>query len=815
MQQKNGGSLILDDDSAWMKSREEQMMHHLKNCCAESQTVWEDIIAWKARRKGMDAADMAAGKKRKDKKRNHRGVDNSTNKNDDDGSMEQHGHDHDEGSATNHHSISGDHSTTNISHKKARRQTSFNNMEVTDECYIGQASSHNNTRHTTATSHRGKSSEHTKLNATQLRYFHKTCTIAMAAKDLDFSFFEDPLIKELFHIVRPTMVANGQLPTRMLIAGDVANSSTTSGTAAKRSSISYIEKYAAEQVTNDMYRIIRSLRRYEGLKATVIVSVCRVALNAGGAIPSSTLVCGGELSCRVVPALTTPTTTTIPTWGDTELAALQEVQGYSRDFDVFSLVHSVETQLRLTARYLGKSIIGDNQDLIHSQTDNASGDSAMGKQDGVIEHRDQRNGRRKFELHESTGLPHIGSCLLPGDYGRRRSGYNVTAVNHASSILSYRWPMVHFISSGCLLEVQLNLLFKDILVDSHGRAGSFREPAEQAIHAIYVLQQLTNVPSYKAWRESLLMCITGAYGDEGQKERKIALGLLGEQKHICWSRWTPVQRALASLLRIKSALVYFAGKHFTENDFPNELRLFTDEYFWKRIERAETIIRPLVRASNFVPEKATESRDISVVAPTMADLVHTFCSLYYCWASNGCELAAKQVEKRWRNYEHPWMILAFVLHPGFTQEARCFLRRQSHEDGLFSTKYLSNAVLGYAVKYLASELVGEHPLSISQLKRQASEYLDSVESGDVDTGAPIQMKKDWKEYWSYQTSTPELSKFALFLLGITIQVCFSFCGPEYNISFSETLTFPFLDLFSQRPQMMCFKIWLHYAQTFQ
>lgn len=757
MRQKNNGSLILDDDTAWMKSREEQMMHHLKNCCAESQTVWEDIIAWKARRKGMEVADMAAGKKRNDKKRNHR--DSSMHTNEDGSSMEP--HDHDEGSPK----ISGDVN----SNEKVRRTTSFKNMEITDDCSVGPASSHaNNIRHTTTTSHRGQQSvEHTKLNATQLRYFHKICTIAMAARDLEFAFFEDPLIKELFHIVRPAMVSNGQLPTRKLIAGGAANGSTSTKSS---SSSSYIEKYAAEQITNDMYRIIRSLRRYEGLKATVIASIGRVV--TGGNIPSSTLVCGGELSCRVVPAMTTT-----QTWEDAELAALPGVQGHSREYDILALVHSVETQLRVTARYLGKSIIGDNQDLVHLQTKNSSGDSVMGMQGAAIDNQDQHNGTHKVELREFTGLPYIGACLLPGDYGTRRAGYTVTAVNHARNILSYRWPMVHFISAGCLIEVQLNLLFKDILVDHHDRSGNFREPTEQAIHAIYVLQQLTNVPSYKAWRESLLMCVAGTYGDDGQSEKKIALGLLGKRKHIFWSRWTRVQGALASLLRIKSALVYFAGKHFAENDFPNELRSFSDEYFWKKIELAETIIRPLVRASStFIPQKATENRDNGLVAPTMADLVHTFYSLYYAWARDGCGLAAKQVEKRWRKYEHPWMILAFVLHPGFTREARCFLRRQSHEDGLFSTKYLSNAILGYTVKYLASELAGEHPLSISQLKRQASEYLDSVESGDIDSGASTQMKRDWKEYWSYQTSTPELSKFALFLLGITVQVCFSFCG---------------------------------------
>ena len=699
-----------------MKSREEQMMHHLKNCCAESQKVWEEIIAWKARRKGMDVAEMAAGKKRGggDKKR---------------------------APTTEHQSDATAPNTP--SNKKARRNTTPKKVEEgeTSSFVSGGMSSAMTSPHTKA-----PSLEHTKLNASQLRYFHKVCTIATATRKLDVSFFEDPVIMELFHVVRPAMVANGQLPNGKLLAGE--HSDSTPG---------YIEKYATEQVTNDMYRIVRSVRRYEGLKAAVVVYN---SPPANGRIPPSTLLCGGDLSCRIVPEMQGQALRLSNLEAET---TTDGAVGRSGEHAVVALVNTVEAQLRLTANTLGKSIIGDEQDIFNSPLQKGKvGDRKAAAVTPANNNLDQSIDESKMKIRESAGLSYIGSCLLAGNFDQRRTecALDTSTVRRAQRILSRRWPMVYFTSHGCL-EEQLNLLLKDILMKIP--IEDFQAPMEQAMDKLRVLQQLSS----KHWRDSILKCVRDTYG-EGQGERDIAKDLLGEQEFICWSCWAPIQRALASLLRIRRALVVFADEHFSVNDFPNELRSFSDHLFWKKIERAEALIRPLARASfAFVPEKGVDSRD----TPTMADLVHTFSSLYYSWSKAGLESAADLVEKRWRQYEHPWMILAFVLHPGYTREARSFLRKQSQEDGLFSSKYLSNAILGYTVKYLATELAGEHPLSIPLLKKQTSAYLDTIERGNRDSETSMQMKKDWKEYWNYQTSTPELSKFALFILSVTVQVC--------------------------------------------
>jgi len=209
-----------------------------------------------------------------------------------------------------------------------------------------------------------------------------------------------------------------------------------------------------------------------------------------------------------------------------------------------------------------------------------------------------------------------------------------------------------------------------------------------------------------------------------------------------------------------------------EENFPTECNIFEDGDFWDRLHQVEKLILPLVKASiTFVPENGREDKNETQVASTLADVVHTFNSVWHAWRMSSFPEAANFVEKRWQRYEHPWMILAFILHPSYTQEARAFLMKQSQEDGIFSAKYLANALLGYTVKYLASELTADPPLSIPVLKRQASEYMEKIERGEISSSA-LQMQKDWKEYWSFQTSTPELAKFALFLLSVPVQVRF-------------------------------------------
>jgi len=735
-----------------MKSREEQMMHHLKTCCPESLQAWNEIIAWKAKRKGVDVTEMtttADGSKTKQQKKK------KTKKRD--------------GSAAT--------ATVNENapYKKSRQSTpssTNHTMDLYSSFGKGGWSVSQSDHANTATA-AFPPVEHTALNATHQQYFHKICTIATAIHNLPGSFFESPVIKELFHCVRPAMVENGQLPTKQQLMN------------AKNG---YIAKYATEQVLNDMNRVISFLRRYDGLKAAIIVRTSTRSSTLDEEMRRScTLVCGGEVSCRIVPAIQRM---------DTDRTDLVFQQGGTSD-NVAAIVNCVEGQLRMGARALGKSILGDETPLMSRKDDNMT---AEGEAAPVSEEKNEE----KRRIQESTGIALIASCLLIRD----TATCDDDALKRAQRILSYRWPMICFLSIECL-ENQLNRLFNQLLVKLP--IEDFQEPLECFSSTLRELQELgrRSNPEFVELKESLLKYVRNTYGSEHEQS---ALNLLDGNNFLFCTSWTPLQKGLASLLRIKRAFAFFAEEQSSNPHLPKQLRCLADPLFWKKIEVAEALIRPLARAAlTFKPENEAVSKDSKTTPPTLADLVHILYSLWYAWTTAGLTEAVELVENRWRQYEHPLMILAFLLHPGYIQQAQAFLTKQSQEDGLYSAKFLSNAILGYTVKYLATELAGKQPMSIPLLKKQASEYLYSLENDSINRSqASWQMKNDWKEYWSYHTSMPELSKFALFILGITVQVCFAslfrWCGFWLRAGSAPHTFRTYCSLSSsQLPQTKCFR----------
>lgn len=729
-----------------MKSREEQMMHHLKTCCPESMKVWEDIIEWKQQRKdGFHGSDQSnqphadtnnVGKERPLVSATVTNIFNST---------------------------TGKTITHSRKVRRLSRGSSHVKGEAEDNSRVGNGSvgalktlaanlspvpgtTAANSVATGNPAARLSSPQHTMLTPTQLRYFHRVCTIAVASQKLDLSFFEDPVIVELFHAVRPGMVANEQLPKRHQFVGDRDVRKTKPGS---------IEEYAMEQVTTDLGYIVRSLKRYEGLKTSVHCPVPFKTTDQSIKVPSSKLVCGGELSCRIVPAMHSTKRSSSTGIGDSKLA--------SRELDpAVALASAIEKQLRMTSIVLGRAVLGDEREAKRVV-------AKPGKVSGLAAQYEAMND--PDEAIECTGLSYIGSYLVTTTAMRAETEskpHPPGTIRRAHRLLALRWPMIHFASHGCL-EEQLNLLLKDILTNLPHE--DFAEPLEQASAAIRAVQRLEESPTIASinWKEELLQAVSetivGASVEIDQAQE-----LLEVQNRICLSSWTSAPRALAHLLRLKAAHISFARKFWTNEGFPSELRVFLEDDFWKKLELAENLMRPLERASLvFEPEKGSSLTDGPTV-PNMGDMVHVFCSLFHMWTQNGCSYAAQRVERRWRDFEQPLMLLAFLLHPAYTHEAKAFLLKQTQDDGLFSVKYLSNAVLGYTIKYLASELNGDPPLSIPLLKRQASAYLDRIRRGEIHQEPSMQMMQDdWREYWAYQTSTPELSRFAMFVLSVTVQ----------------------------------------------
>ncbi|CAB9512728.1 transposon protein [Seminavis robusta] len=726
--ERNGGK-ILQEDRAWMKSREEQMMHHLKTCCPESMRVWEDIIDWKTSRRtnsaktGMktnNSATIGSSRKRQLISASSTGINSATGK-----------------------------PTKTAQNKKVKRGGAASvDFEGVESGSFGAEnmsflSPSKKPGVSLPSSSRAVGADPTKLNPTQLRYFHKVCSLAIASQKLPYSFFEEPVMMELFHILRPGLVTNGQLPTRSQFTGDGTNKG-------------YIEKYAMEQVSLDLGQIVRSLKRYEGLKAAL---ACQPVVAKASLVPPSTLTCGGELSCRVVPAM----------------HAIQRKQSTAthKEDPAVALAAIFERMLKATSVVLGRAILGDEEKTMEVTGQvNKSNQPIKHEATEAIDPTQGSRSESNNDEQQSVGFSSIGSCLLQtatNEHEKQSTAYPPGTLGRAQRILALRWPMISFLSHGCL-EEQLNLLMKDLLTKLPG--DDLLEPLEQAFSALRAIEQLSEPTSPgQTLFEGLSKAVNDSYlGGSGTNDQ--VRELLPVKGCVLWSSWICAQRAFAMLLRIKVACKMFVGQNSLGPGFPSDLIVLADIGFWEKLERAECLIRPIIKASlKFVPEKGSNSIvDEQTIAPTMADVVHLFYSLAHLWKLSGGSSAAKLVERRWKQYEQPWFLLAFVLHPAYTEEAKAFLKKQTKEDGLFSAKYLANAVLGYTVKYLAAELTADPPLSMSVLKRQTSEYLDKVERGEVTTNeTSMQMQKDWKEYWTCQTTSPELSKFALFILSVTVQ----------------------------------------------
>ena len=111
-------------------------------------------------------------------------------------------------------------------------------------------------------------------------------------------------------------------------------------------------------------------------------------------------------------------------------------------------------------------------------------------------------------------------------------------------------------------------------------------------------------------------------------------------------RWNSVQSAFASILRIRTALIV--------PDFPKDLRV--DSAFFEQLVEAELLLRPLTKAS-FVMQ-----RDCS----TLADVLNMFGLLYQSFGeSHHANELRGLVEKRWKQEEQPFFLIAFMFHPKY------------------------------------------------------------------------------------------------------------------------------------------------------
>ena len=88
-------------------------------------------------------------------------------------------------------------------------------------------------------------------------------------------------------------------------------------------------------------------------------------------------------------------------------------------------------------------------------------------------------------------------------------------------------------------------------------------------------------------------------------------------------------------------------------DYPSELE--NDDYFFKKVEEAESAVRPLSFTSLLMQCHKN----------TLADVAYMFGSLFQSFSKHEThsEHLVEMLEKRWSDQEHPLLLLSFMCRP--------------------------------------------------------------------------------------------------------------------------------------------------------
>ena len=208
-------------------------------------------------------------------------------------------------------------------------------------------------------------------------------------------------------------------------------------------------------------------------------------------------------------------------------------------------------------------------------------------------------------------------------------------------------------------------------------------------------------------------------------------------------RWNSIQVALASILRIKSSLRIVCATFESETDFPAELKV--DERFFKELKDAESAIRPLSFSSLLMQNHHN----------TLADVCYMFGSIFQEFSEHetySSELMS-MIEKRWRNQEHPLIVLSFMLHPKYS----ITFRKMSEKSSSLNLLQVSQFAVFYYKKFFGNEygnLVGE-------VQKWYNNEVTAIE---------LYSNSDCFQFWNFARSVlPNLSSLATKLFSFVVQ----------------------------------------------
>lgn len=218
-------------------------------------------------------------------------------------------------------------------------------------------------------------------------------------------------------------------------------------------------------------------------------------------------------------------------------------------------------------------------------------------------------------------------------------------------------------------------------------------------------------------------------------------------------RWNSAQSCLASVLRIKSAFRCVHLEYATDDSsqFPTVFNNLGDSEFWKNVEDAEHVIRPLAEASFILQRNQTKLSDGLLVWGKIYRTLRT--------ARQHGSKFAECMEKRFKKEEHPLFLLAFMLDHRYYRTFKEICT--SSNCSMLNSRFMCSTAVYYFKKFIADDSG-----NIKKLYNQTAAYFKGA---NID---PLMMQNvdSVFDYWEMQgASMAELSTLALFILSIVIQ----------------------------------------------
>jgi len=168
--------------------------------------------------------------------------------------------------------------------------------------------------------------------------------------------------------------------------------------------------------------------------------------------------------------------------------------------------------------------------------------------------------------------------------------------------------------------------------------------------------------------------------------------------------------------------------------------------FWMNLVELEKILYPYCAALNLLQKDKAR----------LYDVLHSFgyfmqCTLE-CDDENYKEMMTRRLERRWKTWEQPLLILSFFLHPSYKLQF------------FASNPKLSHINLNKWVQYYYIKWFGKNPTSmIRELLAYKEKFFPFNES------SLLELEKTPLDYWSFLSdSTPELSQLATKLFSICV-----------------------------------------------